>query len=42
MKIDMFELDLLGVSKTHILGVGKMELGNIEFNYSVSKHGVHR
>ena len=37
-----FELDLLGVSETHILGVGSMKLGDIEFIYSGTKDGVHR
>ena len=26
-----FKLDLLGVSETHILGVGTMEVGDIQF-----------
>ena len=37
-----FELDLLGVSETHIPGVGSMKLGDIEFVYSGRKDGVHR
>ena len=37
-----FELDLLGVSETHISGVGSMKLGDIEFVYSGRKDGVHR
>ena len=37
-----FELDLLGVSETHIPGVGSMKLGDIEFIYSDRKDGVHR
>ena len=36
------ELDLLGVSETHIPGVGSMKLGDIEFVYSGRKDGVHR
>ncbi|XP_065568941.1 uncharacterized protein LOC136032600 [Artemia franciscana] len=37
-----FELDLLGVSETHIPGVGSMKLGDIGFVYSGTKDGVHR
>ena len=37
-----FELDLLGVSETHIPGVGSMKLGDIEFVYSGRKDGVQR
>ena len=37
-----FELDLLGVSETHIPGVGSMKLGDIEFVYWGRKNGVHR
>jgi len=37
-----FKLDLLAVSKTHIIGVGSMKLGDIEFVYSGRKDGVHR
>jgi len=32
-----FELDLLGVSETHILGAGSMKLCDIEFVYSGRK-----
>jgi hypothetical protein len=41
-KFRRFELDLLGVSETHITGVGNMKLGDIEFIYSGWKDGVHR
>ena len=37
-----FELDLLGVSETHIPGLGSMKLGDIEFVYSGRKDGAHR
>ncbi|XP_065565846.1 uncharacterized protein LOC136030704 [Artemia franciscana] len=37
-----FERHLLGVSETHIPGVGSMKLGDIEFIYSGRKDGVHR
>ena len=37
-----FELDFLGVSESHIPGVGSMKLGDIEFVYSGRKDGVHR
>ena len=37
-----FELDLLGVSETHITGVGSMKVGDIEFVYSGRKDVVHR
>ena len=37
-----FELDLLGVSETHIPGVGSLNIGDIEFVYSGRKDGVHR
>ena len=37
-----FELDLLGVSETHIPAVESMKLGDIEFIYSDRKDGVHR
>ena len=35
-------MDLLGVSKTHIHGIGSMKLGNIEFVWSGREDGVHR
>ena len=41
-KFRQFELDLLGVSETHIPGIGSMKLGDIEFVYSGRKDGVHR
>ena len=37
-----FELDLVGVSETHIPGVGSIKLADIEFLYSDRKHGVYR
>ena len=37
-----FELDLLGVSETHIPGVGSMKLSDIEFVYLGRKDGVNR
>ena len=37
-----FELDLLGVSETHVPGVGSMKLGDIEFVYSGRKDGIYR
>ena len=37
-----FKLNLLGVSETHIPGVGSMTLGDIEFLYSGRKDGVYR
>jgi len=42
-KFRRFELNLLGVSVTHIPGVGSMKLGDIEFVYSGRKDGIfHR
>ena len=37
-----FEQDLLGVSETHIPGVGSTKLGDIEFVYTGRKGRVHR
>ena len=37
-----FELDLLGVSETHIPGLGSLKLGDIAFVYSGRNDGVHR
>ena len=37
-----FELDLLRVPETHILGVGSMKVADIKFVYSSNKDGVHR
>ena len=37
-----FELDLLGVSETHISGVGSIKLSDMEFVYSGRKDGAHR
>jgi len=36
------KLDLLGVSETHILGIGRMTLSDLEFFYSGKKDGVHK
>jgi len=41
-KFKRFELDFLGVSETHIAGVGSTKLGDIEFVYPCRKDGVHR
>ena len=41
-KFRHFELDLLGLSETHIPGVENMKLGNIAFIYSSRKDGMHR
>ena len=41
-KYRWFELDLLGVSETHISGIGSVKLSDIEFVYSGRKDGVHR
>jgi len=38
----LFELDLLGISETHIPRIGAMKLGGIEFIYSDRKDDVHR
>ena len=37
-----FKLDLLGVSETHIPGVGSMESGDMGFIYLGRNDGVHR
>ena len=35
-------MNLLGVSETHIPGVGSTKLGDMEFDYSGRKNGAHR
>ena len=41
-KFRRFELSLLGVPETHILGVGNMKLGDIKSIYSARKNVVRR